>query len=243
MRRPWIIPFVAMLAMGLPFMVSWWARWDSAVHAAVAWRMALSGDWLSMWAGESSYFNKPPLAIWVLAGVFKAGLACGLLSPDTGPPVWLIRAVSGGRDVVRAAAGRDRHADARCERGRVGGCWRSPPFFVLLNEKVVDFWHLLGPWSTVVLGAGAEMDGRGGWSRACRWGSAVQTRGAATLPVGLAWLAWCGGGVDAGVAAVGDGRGRGCAVVCGDDGAVGDAFVHAHFGQEVSTGQRRWVRS
>jgi 4-amino-4-deoxy-L-arabinose transferase-like glycosyltransferase len=42
------------------------------VYAAVALRMAESGDWMSMWLGAEPYFNKPPLLFWLTAALFRA---------------------------------------------------------------------------------------------------------------------------------------------------------------------------
>ncbi|MFO0830704.1 MAG: glycosyltransferase family 39 protein [Phycisphaerales bacterium] len=246
MRRSWLIPLLVMLAVGLPFMVSWWARWDSAVHASVAWRMALTGDYLGMYAGESVYFNKPPLAIWVLAGVFRAGLASGLLSADAGPPVWLVRAPSLVAAllcvrVLVATVQRTHGQTAAVAAGWVIAL--TQPFFVLLNEKVVDFWQALCIACVLWCWVRGTGGGAGGW----RWvllsgvamGLALLCKPAGALlavPVGAVWLGVTGRWrllaalAGAGVVA--------CVVASPWYFAMyarfGDSFLGAHFGREIA---------
>ncbi len=174
------LPSIVMLATGLPFIISWWARWDSAVHTAIAWRMAQTGDFLAMWAGDSLYFNKPPLGIWVLAGVFRAGLAAGLLSAAEGPPIWLVRAPSLLAAclcvrVLVAIVTRTHGLTAAMTAGCVLAL--TQPFMVLLNEKVVDFWHLLFMLCVVWC-----------WVRATETPQRVRWMLTAAIPLGLALL-------------------------------------------------------
>ncbi len=81
-----IAPVCILVGLWLPGVHQGFPRTDTEVYAALGLHAFEDGVWWRPSAGDTPYFNKPPLAIWV------HGLALSVFAPDEGiPPMWLIR--------------------------------------------------------------------------------------------------------------------------------------------------------
>ncbi|MDO8621729.1 MAG: phospholipid carrier-dependent glycosyltransferase [bacterium] len=47
-------------------------NWDEGIHGAVSIDMVERGDWVTPWYAGGTYFRKPPLKLWMSAGLFEA---------------------------------------------------------------------------------------------------------------------------------------------------------------------------
>ena len=83
-------------------------NWDEAIYAQVAKEILQSGDWLTMHWQHADWFEKPPLTVWIIAGLFRL----------FGISEFSVRAVSAlaGVGVVAIV-----YAIGQLQRGPVGG--------------------------------------------------------------------------------------------------------------------------
>ncbi|MDO8599699.1 MAG: phospholipid carrier-dependent glycosyltransferase [bacterium] len=58
-------------------------NWDEGIHGAVSLEMVEDGDWLTPHYMGGSYFRKPPLKIWMTAGLFTL-----IPTPSNSPSPW-----------------------------------------------------------------------------------------------------------------------------------------------------------
>lgn len=130
------MPLAVALAATLPGLLG--GRWgvDTGWYAGIAMEALREGHWWTLRAGEDAYFNKPPLAFWILAAFL------GVL----GPHLWAIRlcmiVAAAGCVLLTAAIGR-RLAGPRV--GVVSGVVLAltPEFFRNADRYRLDYWQLL----------------------------------------------------------------------------------------------------
>jgi len=82
--QAWLIPVAILLALWIPGCDQGWLRTDSHKYTALALNAWTNGPLWAPQLGEQPYFNKPPLAFWIVGSVLQF----------TGPQVWAVRLMS-----------------------------------------------------------------------------------------------------------------------------------------------------
>ncbi|MBI4450220.1 hypothetical protein HY634_04115, partial [Candidatus Uhrbacteria bacterium] len=81
----WLLGVLAVAAFAMLFRLDTQPiqNWDEGIHAEVSFEMVEGGDWLTPHYAGGTYFRKPPLKIWMSAGLFKL-----LPTPSRSPSPW-----------------------------------------------------------------------------------------------------------------------------------------------------------
>lgn len=84
-RHGWLIAIVAISSFAMLFRLGAQPiqNWDEGIHGAVSLEMVEDGDWLTPHYMGGAYFRKPPLKIWMTAGLFSL-----LPTPSRSPSPW-----------------------------------------------------------------------------------------------------------------------------------------------------------
>ncbi|HZP41087.1 MAG TPA: glycosyltransferase family 39 protein [Candidatus Binatia bacterium] len=159
---------------------------DEVLYAAIAKGVAVRGEWLDLWVGDTPYWNKPPLVFWLVAATFRV-LGTTVLAAK------LVPALFGILSCVALYAIARRLTDERLAL-LAGLVLATTPRFVRTSatfrlDSAVTFFTLWSLWAYV---RGAEDGRRGAFLTAgLAWGLGVMAKGVFGLTGPYLFLIWC----------------------------------------------------